>query len=914
MKKIKIKSEKNIFEISTIILIIGALIVIQSAKTQAASLECIPISETQTKTIGVSMWDFNPDTFNANSRGITKEEYDSKTEDEKSNIDNNLVLFGTSEGKVINGTQNGFIGINENTSCDGALQGILKNKLENGNVTLSDEYQNNVDFFPKNSESSCATNSFVGWQLQVLKEDSGFYSFDSNDYHLSKDYSSNTFKLHKGSRNGFYPMNSCEDDTSIKENRNNYFAAKFEIPFIMSEDGKMYNPDTSSFDDMVFNISGNDDIWVFADDDLIADLGGIHGEQSAQINFAENTVTYSMLYNKDADCDNENAVFDINAISKGSHILRVFYVARSGNETNLAFNYNLQNTGVEVKHIEKDTEKLLNNNYIIAPKGTVVTTQSDSNYDYCKITSPENEQITVEDELKTVNYYYEKPKILAVDYVDIVDNRKILESWQNPFFENDRYSAYPKDVPDYYCKEYSLNGVKMQSNTGITNTMENENIHIIFYYQYTKASATANYVDKDTGKILYTDERTGYELDETEFEPKKFEGYTIIESPDSNTQKFTKKGRTITYYYEKLGKITVNYINNATKKKIMDSEIKWGKNGEKVTIQPPKINGYGIHKSPSETEYTFDKNNNQIVNFYYLQQHNVIVNYINKTNNQIIYSMSKMYNEGKLFRSTAIPFKNYKLVKKPQNANFIVGKKDVTINYYYEKCKCNLSIDIKLDKVIVNNKYYELNGKIAKAEIPSYDANSSSPVIIYYIITIKNTGEISAKGKVSFDIPQGYELNPDDFNNSCWWTVENGKAYLKNYNRKGESNSYNISLKKISNDDITGTIRGNVNLEAYDLSNNLLEEDNNDDNTDFSDLVIAPRTGVKQKICFIAFLAIALVILIFAIDKKLGNNQNNNNDQSTKIKNNNKLIKIEKKLKNIILKIKNKSMNQIFRK
>lgn len=893
-QKLKAKQAKNIFALFALIVTVGALVGAQQTKTLAASLECTEISNDKTAEITASFWDINKENYNSQARGITEDEYNSKTLDEKSNIDSNLILFGTSDGKVTNGVQNGFTGTNEKITCNGVLQSIVKNKLENGNITLSDEYQNKDAFFPTNSENCYVTNSYIGCKLQVLKEQNGFYSFDSNEYHLSKDNSSNTFKLHKGARYGFYPMNSCEDDTSVVSNRDNYFTAKFEIPFIMSDDGKMYNPDTSSFEDMVFNISGNDDIWVFIDDNLVADLGGIHTNQLAKINLADKTVTYSTIYNQDADCDNENAVFDINSLSAGNHNLKIFYASRSGNIPNLSFNYNLQNTGVKVVHKLQDSNDILKEKYIITPEGTTITTSREE-YTGTRLNSfPESEQITISNSFQTINYVYEKVKTLTVDYIDKVENKKIAETSQMNYYENDTFSVSTIYISDYNYVDYCYNGTTVSDNEGIIyGKIGKENVNIIIYYKYTNASVTANYVDKDTGKVMDTDVRTGIELEETEFSHKEFEGYTIIEEPDSNKQQFTKKGNIVTYYYEKLGKITINYIDNISKQKIIDSDAQYGKNGEKVKIDPKEIDNYGICKSPSETEYTFDKNNDQTINFYYLPQHEVVINYIDQDSKELIFSNSGMYNEGKLIRSNAIPFENYRLVKSPQNSNFVVGKNDVTINYYYVKKKCNLSVSVKLNKAIINDKYYDLNRKISKAEIPSNEANSSSSVIIYYNVTIKNTGGVAETGNIYFSIPLGYEINAEDSNNNVYWTVENGRAYRNTWINVGESETYPISIKKIADDNsITGTIRGCVDLEVVNLPSGF-EEETTDDNTDYADLVIAPRTGTKQKICFIAFLAIALVILIFYIDKKLGNDPNKNNKNFFK-DNNKKLFCIKK--------------------
>ena len=69
---------------------------------------------------------------------------------------------------------------------------------------------------------------------------------------------------------------------------NFWFGMTANIPFTMNPNGKITSSEESA--DAEFTFSGDDDVWVFVDGQLVLDLGGIHDSVSGSFNFAENTI------------------------------------------------------------------------------------------------------------------------------------------------------------------------------------------------------------------------------------------------------------------------------------------------------------------------------------------------------------------------------------------------------------------------------------------------------------------------------------------------------------------------------------------------------------------------------------------------------------------------------------------------
>lgn len=169
---------------------------------------------------------------------------------------------------------------------------------------------------------------------------------------------------------GFFPFN--ETTTSKSAVRYNYgYGAKLEIPFTLTSTGTVKD-DYNNEIPIRFYFSGDDDVWVFIDNQLVLDIGGAHARVSGVLEFDQrdnkkNTVTSYVSRVKNSktdnygaeDCDEnkhetetsitylgttekyyKNASVSIPNLSTGKHTLTMYYMEHGMWESNMAVAFN----------------------------------------------------------------------------------------------------------------------------------------------------------------------------------------------------------------------------------------------------------------------------------------------------------------------------------------------------------------------------------------------------------------------------------------------------------------------------------------------------------------------------------------------------------------------------------------------
>lgn len=155
-----------------------------------------------------------------------------------------------------------------------------------------------------------------------------------------------------GSTNGWFPFNAYKTGT-YNSGLDYHFGMRADIPFSMTTNGRVKETDDESTP-IEFHFSGDDDVWIFIDDKLAVDLGGIHDRVGVTVNFAENKITYTTGSFNDADFEREQKIFNDSegtgllgetrehfATRTSEHTLQMFYLERGEGSSNAKIDFNL---------------------------------------------------------------------------------------------------------------------------------------------------------------------------------------------------------------------------------------------------------------------------------------------------------------------------------------------------------------------------------------------------------------------------------------------------------------------------------------------------------------------------------------------------------------------------------------------
>lgn len=350
------------------------------------------------------------------------------------------------------------------------------------------------------------------------------------------------------------------------------------------------------------------------------------------------------------------------------------------------FYYELKTSKINVRYLEKGTNKKLADNDTFDGKVTEPFTVSAKNITKYVVVGETSYSGVYTEKTQEFTFYYEKAESAgAIAHHYIIDNKG--NKTTNKLFEDEIINGKLDEQFSFNAKTNLGNYEYVECVGTATGTLTEEVQEVIFYYQLKETSVIIRYVTEINGDYVdliksesYTD-RIGNVFEAT---AKNIPNYNLISEKVQVIELLPEKNIIIFVYELKDSKVIVRHYEEGTTNKIADDVELIGKIDSDYTTDSVNKEGYILTVVPTNKSGKFTDEVIEVIYYYKKQMSNVIIRYVDEDNKELLESKTITGQVGTDYETTSETIEGYELIKTIGNETGKYAEEDITVTYVYQ--------------------------------------------------------------------------------------------------------------------------------------------------------------------------------------------------------------------------------------